>query len=180
MAITTKSIKGFTLVKPNTKRGNTIRWYFDHVNKGGLYDCYVRPSYAKVRAYDNCMTMVREYKGFGEKITGYNSCTFSFHFTFRRKDKKTGDVTTYIAHITKEHNYLLPIKVVKYNPNGWKIDKIMSEIESLSHSQGFYERLYAQLVTIKESNAEKWQAIVKELEAQCFTDAVSMVLYFEQ
>lgn len=180
MVTTTKSLKRFTIVKPNTKRANTIRWYFNNVNKGGIYDAYSKPSYAKVRAYNNCMAMVREYKGFAEKITGYNSCTFTFQFTFYHKDRKTKDVTQYIAHITKDHNYLLAIKTIKYNPNGWKIDRIMDEIKSLAQSQGFYGRLYRDLMEIKNSDADGWNRIVKEFEAQCFTNAVDMVLFFEQ
>ena len=180
MKTTTKSLKYFTLVKPNTKRGNTIRWYFEHVNKGGIYDAYVKPSYAKVRAYDDCMAMVREYNGFGEKITGYNSCTFSFQFTFYHKDRKTGDVTQYIAHITKDNNYLLAIKTIKNTPNAWKIDRIMDEIKRLAQSQGFYSRLYSDLCETRDSDADKWQLVVNHLEAQKFTNAVDMVLYFEQ
>lgn len=180
MKTTSKSLRQFTIVNPKTKRAKSIRWYFEHVNKGGIYDAYVKPSYAKVRAYDDCMAMVREYKGFAEKITGYNSCTFSFQFTFYHEDRKTGDVTQYIAHITKDHNYLLAIKTIKNVPNAWKIDRIMDEIESLAQSQGFYGRLYRDLCEVRYSDADEWQDVVNELEAQKFTDAVSMVLYFEQ
>lgn len=107
MKTTTKSIKGFTLVKPTTKQANSIKWYFRNVNKGGIYDCYVSPSYAKVRAFNRCIELAKAYNAYTYKITGANCSTFTFQFAFYRKDKKTGEIKHYIAHITKDNDYLV-------------------------------------------------------------------------
>lgn len=60
-----------------------------------------------------------------------------------------------------------------------KMNQILAAIRMLSHSQGFYGRLYRDLMTIRGNSPEQYDAIVTELEAQKFGDAVDMVLYFE-
>ena len=107
MKTTTKSIKGFTLVKPTTKQANSIKWYFENVNKGDIYDCYVSPSYAKVRAFNRCVELAKAYNAYTYKITGANSCVFTFQFAFYRKNTRTGEIKHYIAHITRDYNYLV-------------------------------------------------------------------------
>lgn len=54
-------------------------------------------------------------------------------------------------------------------------EQIWSTICSLAHSQGFYGRLAEAI----EENGRK-DEILQELENQHFSDAVDMVLYFEQ
>ena len=60
-----------------------------------------------------------------------------------------------------------------------KMNQILGTIKMLAQSQGFYGRLYRDLMTIRDNNQERYGAIVRELEAQKFGDAVDMVLYFE-
>lgn len=59
------------------------------------------------------------------------------------------------------------------------ISQILSAIKSLASSQGFYGRLYNDLVNIRNTAPELWKEVVDELEGQKFRDTVDMVLYFE-
>lgn len=59
------------------------------------------------------------------------------------------------------------------------IDQILDEIKSLSHSQGFYGRLYERLMEIKNTDEEEWRFTVEELESRKFKDTLDMVMYFE-
>lgn len=59
------------------------------------------------------------------------------------------------------------------------ISQILSAIKSLAHSQGFYGRLYNDLVNIRNTAPELWKEVVDELEGQKFRDTVDMALYFE-
>ena len=107
MKVTTKSIKGFTMVKPNTQQASRIKWFFKHSNYGDIYDAYKSPSHAKVVACMYCDTLAKGYNAYVKKIVSKNCDVFNYQFAFYRKDRKTGEVKHYIAHITKEHNYLL-------------------------------------------------------------------------
>lgn len=60
-----------------------------------------------------------------------------------------------------------------------KEKEILEAIKNLAAQQGFYSRLYSQLIELKETSAEKYQAIITELEAQNFSDAVDLILYLE-
>lgn len=59
------------------------------------------------------------------------------------------------------------------------IRQILNEIKQLAMSQGFYGRLFSNLMQIKEYEPERWGEIVNILEGQHFTDPVEMVLFFE-
>ena len=59
------------------------------------------------------------------------------------------------------------------------IEQILEAIEGLSHSQGFYGRLYEHLMYIKSNEPEQWETVVNELESKHFNDTLDMVLYFE-
>lgn len=50
-------------------------------------------------------------------------------------------------------------------------EQILQTIKSLAQSQGFYGRLYEQIVDNDE--------VLDYLEQQNFTDAVDMILFFE-
>lgn len=72
---------------------------------------------------------------------------------------------------------------MKQDKNGnlyMDIDDIMNEIANLACSQGFYGRLYRDLCEVRDNNADEWQRVVNDLEAQHFRTALDMVLYFEQ
>ena len=60
------------------------------------------------------------------------------------------------------------------------INEIMEAILGLAQSQGFYGRLYNDLVEIRDNNEQAWIQVVEELEGQHFKDILDMVLYFEQ
>ena len=59
------------------------------------------------------------------------------------------------------------------------IDDILENIKSLARSQGFYGRLYERLIEVRDNDADAWDEVVSELEAQKFRTALDMVFYFE-
>ena len=60
------------------------------------------------------------------------------------------------------------------------MSEILNAIYDLSQSQGFYGRLLRDLLQMKKNDPKRYEAVKQELEAQKFSDAVDMVLYFEQ
>ena len=60
------------------------------------------------------------------------------------------------------------------------INEIMEIILGLAHSQGFYGRLYNELVEIRDNEEEAWVEVVEELEGQNFKEPLDLILYFEQ
>ena len=60
-----------------------------------------------------------------------------------------------------------------------KINEILCAIRSLAQSQGFYSRLYSDLLSVKQSSPDEWADIVTVLENSNFKDTVDMVLFFE-
>lgn len=53
-----------------------------------IWQCYERPSYRKVRAYEYCKNLCAEMNGWGFTIISYNTCMFSIGFKYK-KDGKT-------------------------------------------------------------------------------------------
>lgn len=64
-----------------------------------------------------------------------------------------------------------------------RMNEIMNFIIEMSHSQGFYGRLYRDIMDLKNSEDENdnasYNELVEELEAQNFTDTLDIVMYFE-
>lgn len=60
-----------------------------------------------------------------------------------------------------------------------RIDDIMSFIADMASSQGFYGRLYNELLSYKKYDPDAWQEIAAELEGQKFTDTLDIIFYFE-
>ena len=58
--------------------------------------------------------------------------------------------------------------------------QILSEIRSLANSQGYYGRLYQQIIDLEASNPEGYEKFSKELEAEGFETTLDIVLYFEE
>lgn len=58
-------------------------------------------------------------------------------------------------------------------------EEIMADIRSLANSQGFYSRLYRNLMAAKENDPESYEDFMCELEEQNFKDSVDLVLYLE-
>lgn len=61
-----------------------------------------------------------------------------------------------------------------------KIEQIMQTILELSYSQGFYGRLYRDLMDIKNTDEIAWSSVVETLEAQNFNEPLDLILYLEQ
>ena len=59
------------------------------------------------------------------------------------------------------------------------IEQIMAAIRSLAQSQGYYGRLYNELLEMQTNDPEKWEEVKNTLEAQNFNDTLDMVMYFE-
>ena len=60
-----------------------------------------------------------------------------------------------------------------------KMNEILQEIQSLARSQGFYGRLYRNLIEYRDNDPESYEAITEMLESQHFNSPVDMVLFFE-
>lgn len=65
-------------IKATTKKGknfvnsyNGYNWYAD------IYDAYEKPSYNKIRAWNECKKQCEQENGRGIVITGRNTCTFT-------------------------------------------------------------------------------------------------------
>lgn len=61
-----------------------------------------------------------------------------------------------------------------------KREEILGHIKGLSHSQGFYGRLYRTLMEMKEETPEDYEEVMQEWEAQNFKDPVELVIYLEE
>lgn len=57
-----------------------------------------------------------------------------------------------------------------------KTNEIMQTIKQLSKAQGYYGRLYNQLLNM---NREEFKKVMTILEAQKFKDSVDLVIYLE-
>lgn len=60
-----------------------------------------------------------------------------------------------------------------------KMDEILAVIKSLVGSQGFYGRLLNAIEEVKQQDADRYNELVKTLEAQNFNDPVDFVMYIE-
>lgn len=61
-----------------------------------------------------------------------------------------------------------------------KIEQILEIILELSYSQGFYGRLYENLMNIKDTDEVAWGYLVETLESQNFKEPLDLILYLEQ
>lgn len=57
--------------------------------------------------------------------------------------------------------------------------QVIDVIRDLSHSQGFYSRMYERILYLKENEPESFETFKNEVEAQNFKEPVDVVLYFE-
>lgn len=58
-------------------------------------------------------------------------------------------------------------------------EQILKTIEDLSHSQGFYSRLYAEIKRIEVEEPEEYELYLTILERYKFKDPVDLILFFE-
>lgn len=63
--------------------------------------------------------------------------------------------------------------------DGYNIVQVIEVIQSLAHSQGFYQRMLERLLYLKENEPECFETFRKEMEAQNFKDPVDVVIYLE-
>lgn len=61
----------------------------------------------------------------------------------------------------------------------YNIIQVIDVIRNLSHSQGFYERLYNEILEMKRDDPDGFERFKTVMEAQEFKDDVDVVLYFE-
>lgn len=57
--------------------------------------------------------------------------------------------------------------------------QVIEVIQELSHSQGFYSRLYSNIISLKENNEEAFNEWCKEVESLNFKEPIDVVLYLE-
>ena len=57
--------------------------------------------------------------------------------------------------------------------------QVIDVIRELSHSQGFYSRMYERILELHRNDPECFENFKREVEAQNFKDPVDVVLYFE-
>ena len=61
----------------------------------------------------------------------------------------------------------------------YNIIQVIDVIRNLSHSQGFYSRLYNEIIKMKRDDPDGFERFKTVMEAQEFKDDVDVVLYFE-
>ena len=105
----------FILLDENTKKAEGFIYRFIYGKKKGyndLYKCYAKPSIYKENAFRWCIDLVMKINrnlcglsyNYDFTITGYNMMFFGFACLF-----KTSNNLYYLAYITKEYNYIIPI-----------------------------------------------------------------------
>ena len=78
------------------KQMQSIYKQYLHSTKGSnLYDCYDKPSCAKINAMKYCENLCNEYNGYDLTIIGYNCMQFSVGFMCYK------DGYNYFVYITK-------------------------------------------------------------------------------
>ena len=60
-----------------------------------------------------------------------------------------------------------------------KMNEIISFIEMLSQSQGFYGRLLRSIHELKQENETAYNELKHYLESQNFSDALDVIMFFE-
>lgn len=63
-----------------------------------------------------------------------------------------------------------------YNEDYMTFEECLDTIKELSRSQGFYGRLYRDIMELEEEQLEE---LKKTLEAQKFTDSLDLIMYLE-
>ena len=90
-----------TEIKSTTQRGQQMCRAYKWSNKYNIHSAYDRPSLRKINAWEYCKKLCEENNGYGLKITGHNTCTFSAGFLFNK------DGSTYLCYITPSYDYVV-------------------------------------------------------------------------
>lgn len=64
--------------------------------------------------------------------------------------------------------------------NGYDVYQVIEVIEMLSKSQGFYGRLFEEIMYMDEYEPDKFKVFAEIVEKQEFKDPVDVVMFFEQ
>ena len=59
------------------------------------------------------------------------------------------------------------------------MNEIVSVIEMLSHSQGFYGRLLRSILELKQEDETGYNELKNYLESQNFSDTLDVIMFFE-
>ena len=83
----------------------TKRAIFEYENSyyNDIHDAYVKPSTAKLMAWEHCKRLERDYKGWGLAVVSKNTSVFTAGFLF--EDKNTGVVK--FMYITPSYNTVI-------------------------------------------------------------------------
>ena len=77
--------------------------------------------------------------------------------------------------LTNADMAIISERVIRRINESMSREEILSAIKNLARSQGSYGRMY-QFLT---SGSEEAEDILQDLEDQCFTDTIDMVMYLE-
>ena len=69
-----------------------------------LRDIYTNFSIYKENAYNYCVELMQKLNGYGLKIIGFNSMTFSVGFIGEIPDSKTGEIKKAFCYITRDYD----------------------------------------------------------------------------
>lgn len=61
----------------------------------------------------------------------------------------------------------------------YNIIQVIDVIQNLSHSQGFYTRLYNEITEMARTDKEAFERFKTVMEAQEFKDDLDVIMYFE-
>ena len=74
---------------------------------------------------------------------------------------------------------LVMIIEARKNPNGMNAVQVIEVIKDLAKSQGFYSRLYQNIMERIVPDEDKYENFQQFCEEQNFKDAVDVVMFFE-
>ena len=74
----------------NTKCAANYRRSYNNSRITCLAQAYRNPSISKQRAYNDCLKKMLEMGGYGLRIIGYNSCSFTVGWIY--PDSETGEI----------------------------------------------------------------------------------------
>ena len=84
----------------NKQMQSIYKQYLHSTNGSNLYNCYDKPSCAKINAMKYCENLCNEYNGYDLTIIGYNCMQFSVGFMYYK------DGHNYFVYITKSNDRL--------------------------------------------------------------------------
>lgn len=65
------------------------------------------------------------------------------------------------------------------NPNGYNVLQVIDVIRELSHSQGFYSRIYRNILLMQENDPDSFEVFREMVESKNFKEPVDVVIFFE-